>query len=319
MPRSPTMDIKNKANIPPGSSGSGESSGGGSGSSGGGSSVGTGGGEAIEQPIDNAQAPPDQGQVAKITLPRLPPFFRGRPQMWFMQVDLMFRRARITSDVSKFEEVACQLEQDILFELEDFFTGPAADLTYENLKNRIIAQHTHSETKRIQMLLQELQLEDKKPSALLREMRSNAGTIVTDEFLKNLWMQRLPQQMQSILSIHTGPLNELAVQADKIAEVNGGPSAFAVSAMRNQVKQAPSDEISELRKMVASLLSRFNQLTANGQRQSRSKSRGNKSRDASRSPSRQQDGKDGSTLCFYHERFGEKATKCRSPCKFQKN
>lgn len=290
-----------------------------SGAGGSGAGVQPNGPGADGQQIEAGSGPqPNEGQINKIALPRLPPFFRGRPVMWFMQVDLMFRRARITSDNSKFEEVACQLEPDMLFELEDFFTGPAENLTYEKLKERIITQHSHSETKRIQVLLQELRLDDKKPSTLLREMRSNSGTAVSEEFLKNLWMQRLPAQMQSILAVHTGPINELAEQADKIAEINIGPSAFSISAGTSKRSES-NDELSDLKKMVASLLKKVNDISNAGQRQSRSRSKSDKSRSASRSPSRKMEDAESNTLCYYHNRFGDKATKCRKPCSFSKS
>jgi hypothetical protein len=38
----------------------------------------------------------------------------------------------------------------------------------------------------------ELELGDKKPSQLLREMRMLAGTQVKDDFLKTIFIQRLP-------------------------------------------------------------------------------------------------------------------------------
>lgn len=51
--------------------------------------------------VDDAQTEPNvdlvQGQIGKISLPRFSPFYRGRLAMWFMQIEIMFRRARITS------------------------------------------------------------------------------------------------------------------------------------------------------------------------------------------------------------------------------
>uniref|UniRef100_A0A1I8PZX3 Uncharacterized protein n=1 Tax=Stomoxys calcitrans TaxID=35570 RepID=A0A1I8PZX3_STOCA len=58
----------------------------------------------------------------------------------------------------------------------------------------------YSEEKRLKRLLRETELGDKKPSTILREMICLASGEVSDEFLKSLWMQRLPKQTQAILS-----------------------------------------------------------------------------------------------------------------------
>ncbi|GFV68681.1 hypothetical protein TNCV_2170521 [Trichonephila clavipes] len=42
---------------------------------------------------------------------------------------------------------------------------------------------------------------------------------LNDDFLKTLWLQQLPSEMQSILSVSSQTLQNLAKLADKIAEV----------------------------------------------------------------------------------------------------
>ncbi|GFT31543.1 hypothetical protein NPIL_456271 [Nephila pilipes] len=47
-------------------------------------------------------------------------------------------------------------------------------------------------------------------------MKSLAGNSISDEVIKSLWLQWLPQQTQAILSISNDPLHKIAEMADKI-------------------------------------------------------------------------------------------------------
>ncbi|KAK4874635.1 hypothetical protein RN001_013995 [Aquatica leii] len=57
--------------------------------------------------------------------------------------------------------------------------------------NRFIAEFEESEGQKVNKLLTELELDDKNPSQLLREMRSLAGTQVNDDFLRTIFILRL--------------------------------------------------------------------------------------------------------------------------------
>ncbi|GFY53803.1 uncharacterized protein K02A2.6 [Trichonephila inaurata madagascariensis] len=64
-----------------------------------------------------------------------------------------------------------------------------------------------------------MELGDRRPSDLLRQMKSLAGSSISDELIKSLWLQRLPQQTQAILSISKDSLNNIAEMAAKIMAV----------------------------------------------------------------------------------------------------
>ncbi|GFY60779.1 uncharacterized protein TNIN_107321 [Trichonephila inaurata madagascariensis] len=64
-----------------------------------------------------------------------------------------------------------------------------------------------------------MELGDRRLSDLLRQMKSLAGSSISDELIKSLWLQRLPQQTQAILSIIKDSLNNIAEMADKIIAV----------------------------------------------------------------------------------------------------
>ena len=75
---------------------------------------------------------------------------------------------------------------------------------------------------KLDRLLSGLQLGDKKPSQLLREMQSLATDQISEPVLTNLWLQRLPTHAQEILScMESAELTKISIAADKILDVCG--------------------------------------------------------------------------------------------------
>ncbi|GBM30412.1 hypothetical protein AVEN_173162-1 [Araneus ventricosus] len=77
-------------------------------------------------------------------------------------------------------------------------------------------------------------------------MKSLASDKISDQLLRTLWLQRLPIQMQQILSACKDELSDLASISDKVHEVSGFSEANAVSL-------PPTDSVAELRKEVQQL------------------------------------------------------------------
>lgn len=129
-------------------------------------------------------------------------------------------------------------------------------------------------------------------------MRSLAGTEMPKEVLRTLWLRALPSQTQVALAVaDQGDLNNLANLADRIAEVEN-PTVTAVSYRppRNNLEEKVKDLVAEVNRL---------RLQLEAQR-SGSQNRPRKHH----SP----DTKTPSTLCYFHEKFGDRARKCRQPC-----
>ncbi|KMQ86112.1 hypothetical protein RF55_15001 [Lasius niger] len=153
-------------------------------------------------------------------------------------------------------------------------------------------------------LLETTELGDKTPSVLLREMRTLAGTNVTDNMLRTLWLQRLPTRIQELLTVLDDvSLDKLAACADKAHDRGIGQGVIAIAGtVQSDPLQTLNNQISELAKQVAAI----------GKRRARSKTRG---RSRTKSGSRKRDQTpEQSTTCYYHQRFKEKAWKCLLPC-----
>ncbi|KAK5648059.1 hypothetical protein RI129_002951 [Pyrocoelia pectoralis] len=167
-----------------------------------------------------------------------------------------------------------------------------------------------SEETKFKKLLNEMQLGDRRPSQLLREMKTLATNRVTDDFLKTLWLQRLPQQAQMILSASADDLSRLSVMADRICEV--ASSAPIINCISPEVKDISDDQnqLIELKSQITELSIAIEELRH--QRGRTQFQKFIKGRNFARSKSR-----DNRRFCWYHTNFGAAAHRCQQPCSYK--
>ncbi|GBM83278.1 hypothetical protein AVEN_31180-1 [Araneus ventricosus] len=142
-------------------------------------------------------------------------------------------------------------------------------------------------------------------------MRNLAPAKIEDDILQTLWLQRLPANLQQILSVCKASLDELAQIADKIHEVSGCNLTVArAESKSDQVElDAIKAELADLKNMVKKLsVSQYSHGRIKPRRRSLTPSR--RIADKNVEPKR---------LCWYHHRFGDKASKCVKPCAYSLN
>ncbi|XP_037942366.1 uncharacterized protein LOC119675249 [Teleopsis dalmanni] len=142
---------------------------------------------------------------------------------------------------------------NVLVQISDAVLNPPPEGKYSNLKKCILERYCESETKKTQKLLAEVDLGDKRPTQLLNELSVLAKDNVTREFLKTLWLQRLPAQIRAILMASDADLNELVKLADKIMKVGEFKHVAAVAT--SQVSQ-----VSNIDKRIECLEQQMNRL-----------------------------------------------------------
>lgn len=270
-----------------------------------------GGSGQQQQQHDNEE---DQQRISRISV-RPPPFWRENPALWFKQLESQFITNGIKVSDTKFHIAVSALDTSIISQVSDVVMNPPQNGKYERLKQQLQDRFADSEEQRFRKLLGKLDLGDKKPSHLWREMRELAGNDhFNEQVLKTLWMQRLPTQCQAILSAEDGPIDRLLTLADRIHEIYGAREVNALSTQSNRsvaVNQTHTPEqsaltqlceqVSLLTKQVASLTT-TNKPNLPHRNRSRSRSRTN----TTNKPN-----------CWYHHRFGKDAKKCISPCEFK--
>lgn len=242
---------------------------------------------------------------------KAPAFWEVDPELWFCQVESQFVMSSITVDSTKFHAVVAALNSEVLTCVRDIIRDPPKENSYALLKDRILKYFSQSKTSRLNLLLKDLQLGDKRPSHLLYEMQNLASGQMEEDLLKTLWLQRLPTNIQQILSVCTVNLSELAQIADKILDVSGPPMAIANVVSSSSELDSLRAEIQQLQRDIKNL-SRF-------QNQPRNVSRFRRRR--SRTPSRSESrvNSPSEKLCWYHQHFQSKAKKCIDPCSWSEN
>ncbi|XP_075162744.1 uncharacterized protein LOC142235374 [Haematobia irritans] len=237
----------------------------------------------------------------------LPVLSSSNIESWFVTMDFWFTASGISADRQKTATVLAALDPSVISQLTDVIAAMPQVERYEYIRSKIIEHFADSEQRRLNRLLSELPLGDRKPSELYHEMKRVAGTTLGEAALKSLWIKRLPDVVQPVVAASTGPASEFTKIADSIVD------AVSTSHIR-AVSSSSHDPMEEIRAEIASLNKRFEKLTTRSrsrnraaQSRTRYKSSGNESRQIRNSPT--------DAECWYHQRHGRSARRCRSPCR----
>lgn len=237
---------------------------------------------------------------------RIPPFNSERPDLWFKQIESQFHVSGITQDDTKYHIVVGHIDSKAIEPIADLITQPPLADKYETLKRRLIAEFQDSDQKKLKNLLMDIELGDLRPTQLLKKMKELAGTSMTDDVVKSLWLQRLPNNVRAIVSTVTGDSSQMAAVADKIFEVSDvGTISEAAGGFERTEKNSPIDRMMQQTDELTKKIEKFQSHHKRDQSRSRSKSRSN---------SKQREYEN----CWYHYRYGDRATNCREPCNYKK-
>lgn len=257
---------------------------------------------------------------------RIPEFWDKCPDTWFVILENYFKARNIRLDVTKIQHVLSVTPQHIALTVSDVIKSPFC--TYDQLKDALIKRHTMSEEQRLNSLFNSSTnaMGDRKPSELYRHMSqlADSGTGVDNNLLVKLWMRNLPKSI-NIALVASGQTehNQLIMMADRIYESINQESVFAIQSTNHPGPSNHTDyQISEMRsgmteivQEIQTLRKEINVLREQNQRHT---DRRQFSRSHSRSSSRHRHSsrqRQDHETCWYHWRFGDKATKCHPPCK----
>lgn len=237
---------------------------------------------------------------------RIPEFWTDSAKLWFIQFEAAVAPQH-ASDDTKYQLLIAKLGKQVIQQVADVLETPPATGKFQAVKDRLLGVYEDSENRRIQKLIGDMQLGNQKPSQLLRRMQNLAGTNVSKETLLVLWQNHLPAAIRTVLAATTlTDENKLASVADKVMETSKPIDIAGVSTEDNVASLTATVErltleVAELRR--ASGSQRRFQQDSKSRFRSRSRSR------RGQSPAKK--------LCYYHSRFGEKATRCKNPCNWK--
>ena len=276
----------------------------------------SGGNNGVTPPAPPIPAATDPVQQTSLISIKIPPFWNNRPDLWFLQIETQFRLKNITASNTKYDYLVASLNNQTMESVADVLITPPAQNKYENLKKVLLERNRDSEERRLDALLNKVELGDMKPSELYRSMESLASgnDLVNSPLVMKLWLNRLPSNIRVCLMAveNSQTQSELFALADRL---HHSSAASHVAQINSQVPSSDSELLQKLIFKIERLETNFSRSNNNFNRASRSLSRdrfGGRPRSQSRSKS------GNSSICWFHKKFGNNARNCsKQSCTFQ--
>ncbi|CAH8500953.1 unnamed protein product [Schistosoma haematobium] len=242
--------------------------------------------------------------VGAISVP-LPIFNPRKAELWFARLESFFVANKITNQSTKFSYANSLLPDDVIEQVPDVIFKPDPDSPFDCLKREVIRVTSLTDQQTIDQLLANVELGDNTPSQLKRHMTNLLGNRIVDKrLLYQLWLRRLPQNIQQILAI-----GDEDVDFDRLADIADRIYERSKTHPVSQIQSSSADEIAELRRSVDTLTKQIAQIQLLNA--SHSKRRGTSTSRRRRSPSTTRH-----NICWYHRTYGKQARKCTPPCNF---
>nr|VZI18557.1 unnamed protein product [Spirometra erinaceieuropaei] len=243
-------------------------------------------------------------------LSSLPYLWQHAPELYFFRIEATFHSVKITRETDKYYKLVEVLHPTILSQVQTFLRDPSTDAPYTKLNAELLRLTSVSDRQRYHAVVKEEALGDRKPSELLRRMRSLVGNMaIHDNFFKEIFLKRRPTSVQTILASGSDDLDisKLEKMADRMTEVEclSSPTITQVS----QPLTVSTCDLAELKTQIAQLSATVAALQL---RRFPGPSRRSFGRDRRRSRSRPRT----TNLCWYHVNYGDKAWRCVPPCSF---
>lgn len=277
--------------------------------------------DALKLQLENARQTNSSGQsnandtntntvINAVSEVKLTPFYENDPELWFVLVESQFAARQITADKTKYFHTVSHLSSSVAMRVKDMLMTDYEAGKYTKLKTELISIFSESATEKFEKLISSEPLGDMKPSMALHKIKTLAVGNVGDDFIKKLWLKKLPHTTRSVLAASKDGLDDLAKMADSMWEVSDKTAISSVShsSPLEKTLQAMQQQLEKLSKRVYSVDERHSRRDSTPHRQrSRSKSKNDTERE------------DKDNVCWYHRKFSDKATKCREPCTYSKN
>lgn len=218
-------------------------------------------------------------QVSAVSL-KLPEFWINSPEVWFARVEAQFGTKNITEDQTKYDYTVSALDFRTAEEIQGLLINPPDKNKYSAIKEALIKAFGKSQAQKDAELLNLGGLGDRRPTALLRKINALNDDPIT--LKRALFLLNLPTDLRSILAGQDFPnVDKMAEAADRIWETRASSTPILAECSH-------TDRINA-----------FSKTSFSSKQQKR--------------PPRRENPTD---ICYYHQRFGSKARRCDSGCKF---
>lgn len=223
-------------------------------------------------------------------------------ESWFTSMEYWFDTTGIFLEQQRCATVLAAIDPNVLTQLHEMICAAPAIGKYDFIRQKLIDHYADSEQRKLNRLLSEMPLGDKRPSELYHDMKRVAGNVLGEA---GLWAQRLPEAARPVVAASTGSATEFTRIADSIVDVHSPRTV-------NQVVSNPLNDVSELRTMINELKAKIDQ---NSRSRSHSRKRNSNfghrrsQTPSSRSNSNNRNGNDNNGNgndgeCWYHATYG---------------
>lgn len=292
--------------------------------------------------LQNFFGPAQHRSGARLVKFSLPDFMPNHTDVWFSAVDQIFKTQAVLSEDEKFSCLLQYIDASELSHIRDIITSEAAD-KYTRAKTRLQQIHGKSRLEQLTKLLQGVDITSQtKPSVILNKMRNLVGpNCDSNEILRSMWLQRLPQRTREILAIKTDQsLDHQAELADRLYETyettnfnNFSSNVAAVASNTYEVTQnipkvqqppeMPQQPYELLIQMMQNLQCQISALQTDKSRREEHEPRPYRRRFPSRNRGRSPSPYRNTTEMingesWYHHTFGASARKCSPGCNYPK-
>jgi len=217
---------------------------------------------------------------------KLPDLWTDNVEAWFAQAESQFALRNITVEATKYHYVVAALDASTAKRLNALLIRPLSATPFTDLKDYLYQKFSKTPFERAAEIYKVQSLGDWKPSELMDHLLSLLGDHEPDLMFRYHFFQCLPDYIRTTLAYsETTDPDRLAEEADRIF-VAGRPKEASIS--ETSAEAAPSQV-----DRVATTLAKRQQHRRVGQRAATG------------------------GACYYHERFGDNALKCRAPCTWQ--
>jgi len=173
-----------------------------------------------------------QNRVRAISV-KPPTFWTDRPVLWFAKLEAQFDIAGITVQKTKFNYVLQGLDNATIQEVATVAEAPQTNREYDSIKAALLEAFDQSQEAKDKALFALNGLGDRKPSSMLRHIRSLSTDL--DTFVKAFFLAQLPVEVRSVLAAQRfTTVEEMAKAADRIVEtreLSGCVAAVATPTM----------------------------------------------------------------------------------------
>jgi hypothetical protein len=271
------------------------------------------------------EAAPDLQQQAAVPIGaapssahlRLPDFWPDTPQAWFIFVESKFHVRGISSEADRFDLVVGSLPKESLRQVIDVLENPDAATPYTTLKGRLLSAHEPTTFQRIEMLHKMEPLGGRKPSELMAHMLELCPRgQEKNEFFLFLFLQRLPRELWVLLGDDFAEPRDLAARADRLWAMHSHDHALIATLQGEEPSAAPVAAVQGGGQRPQAARGRG---TAQRSRGSRGSGNGGGGGQRAANPAAFANApgtlaRFATGLCHFHWTYGNKATKCESPC-----